>query len=163
MTARTSPASGSAPADTLQQETVAASQLLALLEQEQTLLVEAKVEELGQLTMEKAKAIAAMSELANRRYLALGACGFDANETGMRAWTQSSLAGKDAVAAWEALLDLAARAKEQNRVNGLLITQQMARNQQALNILTGSQPAGTIYGPKGQTTAGPSGRRLGVG
>jgi flagella synthesis protein FlgN len=151
------------PADSLQEETVAASQLLALLEQEQALLVEAKVDELGQLTMEKAKAIAAMSELANGRYLALGAAGFDASEAGMQAWTRSPQASAQGTNAWLALLDLAAKAKELNRVNGLMINQQLARNQQALNVLAGSQPAGTIYGPKGQTTQGPSGRRLGIG
>jgi flagellar biosynthesis protein FlgN len=157
MTARTT------PADSLQAETVAASQLLSLLEQEQDLLVEAKVDQLGQLTMEKAQAIAAMSELANERYLALGSLGFEASEEGMQAWTRSPQATVQGTAAWRALLDLATKAKELNRVNGLLINQQLARNQQALNVLAGSQPAGTIYGPKGQTTSGPSGRRLGIG
>jgi flagella synthesis protein FlgN len=62
------------------------------------------------------------------------------------------------------LLEIAAQAKELNRVNGLLLGQHMARNQQALNILQGNnQPAGTIYGPNGQPTSAASTRRLVVG
>ncbi|NEX62672.1 flagella synthesis protein FlgN [Noviherbaspirillum galbum] len=150
------------PAANLEHETRAAEQLISLLEQEQELLVKSQVEELASLTMEKAKAIAAMSELANQRYQALAQAGFESNESGMKAWVARPDAG-DASRAWQALLDIAARAKELNRLNGKLINQQMARNQQALTALTASQAAGTMYGPKGQATTGPSSRHLGIG
>lgn len=153
------------PADSLHEEFTAATQLLALLSEEQACLIKADVEKLAALSEEKTRLVAHMSELALRRHAALGAMGFPASEAGMQVWLQppqqetSQAAGRT----WNELLDIAAKAKELNRVNGLLIGQHLARNQQALNVLQGNQPAGTIYDRNGQTASAASTRRLVVG
>jgi len=151
------------PADSLHEEFTAASRLLELLSEEQTCLLKAHVEKLAALGGEKSNLVARMSELALRRHAALGAIGFAASEAGMQAWLQNPQASQAAGKTWNELLDVAAKAKELNRVNGLLIGQHLARTQQALNVLQGNQPAGTIYGRNGQTTAAASTRRLVVG
>jgi len=151
------------PADSLHEEFTAASRLLELLSEEQTCLLKAHVEKLAALGGEKSNLVARMSELALRRHAALGAIGFAASEAGMQVWLQNPQASQAAGKTWNELLDVAAKAKELNRVNGLLIGQHLARTQQALNVLQGNQPAGTIYGRNGQTTATASTRRLVVG
>lgn len=151
------------PADSLHEEFTAAARLLEFLSEEQTCLLKANVDKLAVLSEEKARLVAHMSQLALRRHAALGAMGFAASEAGMQTWLQDPQASQAAGKVWNALLDVAAKAKELNRVNGLLIGQHLARNQQALNVLQGNQPAGPIYGRNGQTTSAPSSRRLIVG
>lgn len=154
-------ASGISPADGLVEELTAATSLLKVLEQEQACLVQGDVEGVSRLTGDKANIVARMTELARRRHRALGATGFAADESGMQNWLKDSSTG--ATASWTALLDTAQKAKDLNRTNGLLIGQQMARNQAALNILQGNQQGSAIYGPNGQSAAQTSSRRLVVG
>lgn len=153
------------PAHSLHDEFTTATQLLELLSEEQSCLIKADVEKLAVLSEEKTRLVARMSELALRRHAALGAMGFPASEAGMQIWLQAPQqeASQAASKTWNELLDIAAKAKELNRVNGLLIGQHLARNQQALNVLQGNQPAGPIYGRNGQTTSTASTRRLVVG
>lgn len=152
------------PADQLRDECTAAKALLDLLKKEQSSLVDADVDALAALNEEKSGIVARMTAMALDRHAALGAMGYEASEAGMQVWLQSPQAPKSATEAWKELLDIAARAKEANRVNGLILGQHMMRNQQALNVLQGNnQPAGTIYGPNGQTTSSAASRRLVVG
>ena len=58
---------------------------------------------------------------------------------------------------------MARQAKEINRVNGLLISSHIARNQSALNVLRVQTGSGNFYGPDGQATARGVGRGLVVG
>lgn len=154
----------SSPADSLREELAATQALADVLTKEQSCLVNADVESLAGVSEEKARIVGRMTDLALRRHAALAALGFEASEAGMQVWLQSPQAPKNVLSTWNDLLDLAAKAKEANRVNGMLLGQHMARNQQALNILQGSnQPAGAIYGPNGQTTSSTSTRRLVVG
>jgi len=156
-------ASGTSPARGLDEEQQAADSLLQLLKQEQDVLVNADVDGLVKLTGEKAKLAAQMSQLAKRRHGALTAAGFDATEAGMQAWLGSPWASADDNKAWKELLATMQSAKELNRVNGLLISQHMARNQSALGALQGSAQGGTFYGPDGQATTKIGSRRLVVG
>jgi flagella synthesis protein FlgN len=154
----------SSPADSLHEERTAAQALADLLAKEQASLIKAEIEALAALSEEKALLVARMTELAKDRHAALGALGFEASETGMQVWLQTPQAPKAAIQAWNELLEVASKAKETNRVNGLVLGQHMMRNQQALNVLQGNnQPAGTIYGPNGQTTASSPTRRFVVG
>lgn len=135
-----------------------------LLKKEQASLISADVDALAALSEEKAGLVARMTELALNRHSALRTLGFEASEAGMQVWLQTPQAPKAATQAWSELLEIASQAKEANRVNGLILGQHMMRNQQALNVLQGNnQPAGTIYGPNGQTTSSASTRRLVVG
>lgn len=155
--------SGTSPADSLAEELTAASGLLQLLEQEQARLADADVEGLSKLTGEKANLVARMTDLAKRRHRALAAAGFSADESGMPDWLHSSAATAGANQSWTQLLNIAQQAKELNRINGLMIGQQLARNQGALNILQGDQHGGAIYGPNGQSASQSGSRRLVVG
>jgi flagella synthesis protein FlgN len=155
---------GTSPADSLSEEHKAVLVLTQLLQQEQEQLIQANIDGVAALTEEKAKAAARMAELANMRHNALAAAGFDAAESGMKAWAESAGASQEARHSWSELLTLAEAAKEINRVNGILIGKQMVRNQNALNVLQygDAQPA-NVYGPNGQTTSKPVGRSIVVG
>lgn len=156
-------APGTSPAHGLEQEQQAATNLLQLLKQEQAVLVNADVDGLIKLTDEKAKLAAQMTQLAKQRHRALAAAGFEATETGMQAWLGSATATTADHKAWTELLAVMQSAKELNRVNGLLISQHMTRNQSALNVLQGNTQGGPIYGPDGQATTKIGSRRLVVG
>jgi len=156
-------APGTSPAHGLVEEQQAANSLLQLLKQEQDVLVNADVEGLIKLTEEKAKLAAHMTQLAKRRHRALGAAGFDETETGMQAWLSSPYASAAENKIWKELLAAMQSAKELNRVNGLLISQHMARNQSALSVLQGNAQGGTFYGPDGQATTKIGSTRLVVG
>jgi flagella synthesis protein FlgN len=146
----------------IHEEHQAALSLLAVLRQEQLKLVDADIDGLLDLTAEKTKAVARMSELANHRHRALAAAGFAASEAGMLAWLDG-VAPADGRQHWQDLLSVLASAQELNRTNGLLINKQLTRNQQALNVLQGGAQAGNFYGPNGQATMTSIGRRLVVG
>lgn len=152
---------GNSPADGLGEEFNAGKALLQLLKQEQELLISADVDALTKVTEEKTKMIARMGELAQRRHRNLAAAGFEASESGMQKWLKNAApaAGKS----WNELLDLTRQAKEQNRVNGMLIGQHMARTQNALNVLQGTPQGGNLYGPNGQAASKSSSRKLVVG
>lgn len=149
------------PASSLQDETATANALLELLKQEQAQLIAANIDNLATLIQEKGKLVARMSALANTRYTALAAAGFKPEETGMKAWVDStrSAAGK----AWDQLLTVARAAKELNRINGLLISKHIANNQLSINVLQGGGNGQTFYGPNGQSSVKMTVRGLGVG
>jgi flagella synthesis protein FlgN len=152
---------GTSPADSLSEEHKAIRTLTQLLQQEQTQLVEANIEGVAALTEPKAKAAARMAELANLRYQALKAAGFEPKETGMKEWLGSPGVSLTARQSWQELMELAETAKEINRVNGTLITKQMVRNQNALNVLQfGSLQGNHVYGPNGQTAPSAFGRHI---
>lgn len=153
---------GNSLAQSLGEELRIAATLLDLLKQEQSLLINANVDELAKLTEEKTKIVVRMGELAQSRHRALSGAGFEASEAGMQKWAEgnaSLAAGKS----WKELLEIAREAKELNRVNGLLIGQHMGRNQAALNILHGAPQGGAMYGPNGQASTQPNKRKLVVG
>lgn len=129
-----------------------ASQLLALLEQEQAVLIGAEVEAMEQLLQEKSGFIQQLSLASQQRYQALAAMGFDASEEGMQRWL---LQHKDAAlaASWAQFQDVLARSKETNRVNGLLINKHFSRNQQLLDVLQNTHKTSQFYGPDGQASA----------
>ena len=145
----------------LRDEHKAMAQLVELIKQERVQLLEANIDKLNELTQEKSRLVAHMSELANRRDNALAAAGFTSKETAMKSWL--STAGSDAGAAWSALLSLTESAKELNRVNGMLINRHMSDNQNALNALHAAPQGSNVYGPNGQSTVKPVTRRLVVG
>ncbi len=155
------------PADSLLQEQQAARTLIDLLQQEQALLISADIEGLTMVTERKGPVIALMSELATKRHRLLAAAGHPASEAGMQAWIDARAAGKlaqsAAVSAWTGLLAMARQAQEINRINGVLISSHMARNQGALNVLRVQTSGGNFYGPDGQASARGMGRGLVVG
>lgn len=143
------------PARTLDEELAGARRLLALLQQERQHLIAAEIEQLEQLTEEKAAIVASLFELAKKRNGDLKASGYRGAKDDMQAWLDSIPASHPSFGAirqrWAELTEVSHSAKELNRVNGLLIGTHMARNQTALNALRGGADAVSVYGPDGQT------------
>ncbi|MCA1248622.1 flagella synthesis protein FlgN [Massilia sp. MS-15] len=152
------------PVTTLAAEQQHLSALLALMKEEQQLLVAADADGLAELTPRKNTLLQALAGLAAQRHAALGAAGCEASEAGMEAWLAVS-GGLEARSQWDALLGLAREAKEANRVNGMLISRQLAHNQGMLNALR--MPAGAetggLYGASGQALGGGPSKRYVVG
>ncbi len=139
------------PADHLDAETAALQALLAVLRQEQALLVAGDADGVASLLEHKATHVAELSRQSDQRHRALGSLGFAASEAGMQHWLASS---PDAArTAWDTLMGLARAAREANRVNGLLLGQLQARNRQALAAL-GLGSASGLYGATGQAELG---------
>lgn len=148
------------PASSLQEETLTAQALLELLKQEQARLIAADIDQLPLLIEEKAKLVARMTTLANTRYTALAAAGFEPREAGMKTWIDQNT-GK-AGQAWNQLISLAQAAKELNRLNGILINRHISNNQMSLNVLRGNTGQ-AFYGPNGQSSVNTTVRGLAIG
>lgn len=150
------------PIDTLTTEQQHLSALVALMEQEQQLLVTLNVDALAELTPKKNALLADLTAQSIQRYTTLAELGFEGEEAGMANWVE---ANPEARASWQALLDLATQAKELNRVNGILINKQLANNQTILNALRTptNSDVGTMYGASGQTVTSSLSRRYVIG
>jgi flagella synthesis protein FlgN len=151
------------PTTNLPQENDLMYQLLDLLKQEQQFLINADADGLSSITPRKSELISQLSQLSQQRLEALAASGFS-GESGMQAWLDAGNV-PEARQAWDSLLDKTREAKELNRVNGMLISKQLAHNQQNLQAMrtpTGGADANT-YGPNGQPTAGGPSRGYVVG
>ncbi len=136
--------------DIIEQESKAMQHLLELIQQEQALLVEANVDGMHAITVEKASAVARMTELVNTRLQTLTAAGYPQSNAGMQTWL-SSQKDDNAAEIWPKLLALTHNVKEANRINGLLINTHLTRNQVALNVLHGADQRSGFYGPDGQS------------
>ena len=137
---------------TFEQESKAVSRLVEILEQEQNCLIRADILQMQTLVDEKSKVLQSLNLLSLDRYQWLAKAGFTASEAGMADWLIDS--NEEAVqASWLAAQQMLAKAKELNRVNGLLINKHFTRNQQTLNALQGKSETGSFYGPNGQTTS----------
>jgi flagella synthesis protein FlgN len=150
------------PTTALQNEHATMTILLDLLKQEQENLVSADTEALEQATPAKTDMVRRMAAATSERHQALAAAGFPASDSGMESWIAAS-ADDSAASLWNALLDLTREAKEQNRVNGMLIARHLANNQNLLNAMRqpASGPDSPVYGPGGQTqSTGPSRRTV---
>ena len=154
---------GMDPGAQLEREVEVTGALLALLRQEQTRLTEVDIAGVTDLLNEKALLVANATDLAVARHHALAAAGFEASEAGMQAWIATLDKQSKAVQCWMRLLDLAREAKEINRTNGLLISQQLARNDAALSVLHGTTQTSNVYGPNGQTASRPLSRSHVIG
>jgi len=143
-------------------------QFYQILESEQAALIDSDVGRLMTLAQQKNDKAAELTQLGEARSaLVRAATGLD-NPLAMNAWLKRYDADGRLGAAkrWEALLDLARRAKALNETNGLVINTRLAHNEQALSILMGANASSTrIYGRDGQaygsTPSGSSGRPLG--
>ena len=152
------------PRATLDAELALINALIALMQEEQQMLVRADTEALSAVTPQKDQAVAQLAALAKQRHQSLGVAGCEARDAGMEVWLAAS---KDAAAsaAWQELLGATRIAKELNRLNGMLISKQLTHNQALINAMrTPSTAADTgVYGRSGQAApSGPS-RRFVIG
>jgi flagellar biosynthesis protein FlgN len=142
------------PLTTLRDEHSLLGVLLELMKQEQQCLVSADTVGLTALTPQKAQLIGQLDQLSRQRHQALGAAGFAASEAGMQDWA-GNCGDAAASALWHELLSATRIAKELNRVNGMLITRQMAHNETVINAMRTPANSGDtgFYGPTGKTTS----------
>lgn len=152
------------PTQTIAAEHQHLDALVALMKQEQQSLVTLDTDELSSLTTQKNALLAKLSGLSQQRYAALKATGCEGSEAGMAPWLAASNDGAGR-AQWERMLHVAREAKELNRVNGMLISKQLAHNQGVLNALRTptNAPTGAIYGASGQTMGLGASKRYVVG
>lgn len=137
---------------TFEQETQAISNLVEILEREQHCLISAEIDQLPILVDEKSKTLHMLNSFSQSRYQWLAKAGFSASEAGMADWLLSCNE-EAAQSAWLAAQQLLVKAKELNRINGLLINKHFTRNQQTLHALQGQSENSQVYGPNGQTTS----------
>jgi flagella synthesis protein FlgN len=139
------------------QDTLLVTQLIALLEREQTHLVKADIDAIEAILEEKSLLLQRLNLAAKARYQLLQANGFSPNEAGMSEWVEKQ-AKKDITTAWVSFQKSLEQAKELNRLNGTLISKHFNRNQELLNYLQGNNGSNSVYGPDGQAKATPSTR-----
>ena len=139
------------PASTLSDEIALTAELIGVLKEEQAHLVAADIKGLVAITEQKSRIVSNISALTMQRYSRLAQAGYKAMEGGMRAWLDANPHDPEYDQAWAELLKLAQSVKSLNNTNGILIGKHMVYNQNALNILRGTQATG-FYGPDGQAT-----------
>lgn len=130
--------------DTLRTEISRLGEFIDLLQREQALLIQGDTEALLLLSENKTALANTLAALAQERAAEMAEMGSDTIS-----------------AAWQKLLELAAKARDLNATNGQLISLHMQNNQQALAVLMNAANRAMTYGPDGQQTAGLGGRILG--
>lgn len=150
------------PVAQLDAENALVCQLFAILNEEQDHLVNARIDELPGVTERKSSIVADLSRVTELRYQLLQAQGFVDGEIGMKNWLQAQVHDSNLHAKWMDMLETAKRAKELNRINGLLLGKHASMTKAALNVLRGANSAG-VYGPDGQTRSAIRSRGLALG
>lgn len=148
--------------DLLNQELSTLRLFSAAIADEQAILVSGEIDPLPAATARKSSLAAQLSQLDAQRNQLLLAKGYLSGAEGMAAWRQALETTSEALACWDAILDLAAKSKAENDINGRLISGQLQKSQQALSILMGDAGKSITYGANGQTTGqnlGSLGRR----
>lgn len=151
------------PVSGLKAELQSAHDLLTLLQQEQSQLIEANISELETLTEKKSRLLTQLSRLAASRHAALADNGYQATESGMQYWIETK-GQSDAATTWQKLLGTMRDAKEMNRTNGLLINTHLGHNQASLGALQNTPDrGGNLYGPNGHSSTRVTTRGLIIG
>ena len=124
----------------VQDENVLLRDFVALLGQEQALLLEGDVDALMALAGQKTQLFRRLQFTADERTRVLAAARLKPDAAVMQAILEGNAA---ALANWQESLELVAEARSRNNLNGQLITQRMQHNQQALAVLLAAaeQPA----------------------
>lgn len=134
------------------------AQFVALLRREQSSLSQGVADDLPELAEQKNGLVIQLNQLSAQRAVLLGAHGIPATRAGIDAWCAQA-DDADTTDAWQEVLQLAAEARELNRVNGELIQIRMQFTAKALEALGGAKNSLELYGPDGQSTKA-GGRRI---
>lgn len=143
-------------------ERAALQQFVALLEQEQALLLENSTEALLALSEHKSEQALTLNEMAEERRAQLKKIIPELTIPALQDWLASHT--PQGLSLWTELRHMAEQAQHLNSINGELILMKLRHNQQTLNVLNNAANKANVYGPDGQTTFSPSsGRSLGNG
>lgn len=142
-------------------ETAALQQFIAVLEEEQRLLIGGDADAVLPLIETKTGLIAALGNAGQQRETALRELGVEIRKEAMEAWFAQ--APTELQAQWQQLLGLAQTANRLNNTNGQLINTRLQYNQQALSVLMNASGGigDDTYGPDGHKAAGTGSRPLG--
>jgi flagella synthesis protein FlgN len=140
-------------AENLHRELESANLLLDVLREEQERLLSSGVSGLEEIVTRKAELLVQLNGYTQYRHDSLSLEGHEPTLRGMKTWLESDATKPDIIGIekdWNELLEVTRSAKELNRLNGMLISSHLAKNQQALSILRGGRHDTGIYGPDGQ-------------
>lgn len=143
-------------------ERIALQNFVALLEREQSLLLENQTDQLLESAEQKSAQAISINELAEtRRGLLRKDIGIpELSAEAVHEWLQQNSA--QGLPIWEGIRTLAERAQQLNNTNGELIQMKLRHNQQSLAVLSSAVNKANLYGPDGQPNFSPgSGRSLG--
>jgi flagella synthesis protein FlgN len=145
----------------LTEEIAELHRFLALLFIEQEILAKGEADKLPPVVEQKSVLAGRLSKLLADREHALIQAGFVIGREGMEAWLATCPASDGSQNKWLGLLELAAKARAQQEINGKLIAIQLQHNQQAIAALMSASGRPLTYGPDGQQRVGGGGRTLG--
>lgn len=135
---------------------------VTLLEREQGMLVESRIDQLLELSEQKTTDAIGLNELAETRRNLLKKNLPQLSSDAIHAWLAAH--NPQSLVIWNEILVLAERAQQLNRINGELIQMKLRHNQQSLTVLSNAVNKANLYGPNGQPSFSPgSGRSLGSG
>jgi flagella synthesis protein FlgN len=140
----------------LEAESSQLRKFLDLLEREEAVLISGDTDNLSLITKEKNERYRQLQHLHDDRSMLTARFGH--GDAAMRAICAKL---PKALARWDEVLSLAARAQERNRVNGQLITKHMQHNQAALSVLTEAADHPQLYDAGGHSRPSGGGRMLG--
>jgi len=145
-------------AQLIEQESGALARFIELLGEEKNLLCSTRTDQLTALTEEKTRQYLQLQQMADARIGLLARHGIRLEQARLDALLQPVPALHSA---WNALLDLARQAEQQNQANGHLIQARMQHTQRALGVLLSAPEQAAVYGPDGQSRAGAGSRHWG--
>ncbi|QID18385.1 flagellar protein FlgN [Nitrogeniibacter mangrovi] len=131
---------------------------VALLGQEESLLVDGQTDALMSLAREKTEQYRKLQRFNDDRLHLLAQIGLRATDDAIRQVCGQSA---DAAAPWDTVLELAREAQARNQRNGKLIAERMQHNQAALTTLLAAADQPQLYGADGQSRPTGGGRKLG--
>ena len=143
---------------TIEGEVTLLTQFVELLRREQESLTQGVADDLPQLADQKNGLVIQLNRLSAQRAAFLETRGLTADRAGIDVWCAQAQ-DPEATEAWRKVLQLAAEARELNRVNGELIQIRMQFTTKALEALGGAKNSLELYGPDGQSTK-PGARRI---
>jgi flagella synthesis protein FlgN len=154
----------------LEEESTKADYMLKLLTDEQEALVNANIENLAEIGGKKEIVINQLTTLTTIRHGEMVSTGFPLTDEGAQNWLveitradpEQKLLGKAKIL-WLQLLLCARNAKEQNRINGLLIARHAVLTHQSIQALQAAPVNNAIYGPDGYTNKKNPQRTLVIG
>lgn len=136
-------------------------EFIAVLKQEQQVLVAGDIDRLMPLVDQKSSIAARLGRFAEIRNKALTAAGLTSDRAGIEAWLKGRQMNTTVRGNWKKLLALTAEAQPLNETNGKLIAMRLQHNQQALNVLLAASNQAILYGPDGQTKTSGRGHLFG--
>jgi flagella synthesis protein FlgN len=154
----------------LDRQIVVGNALLHALDTEKSTLTGFDLAALERCTAEKDRLVADFDRVDAERQRIVGRLGFGPTRADMLeliraaedpAYREDSRQAGPVATRWRRLVSIAARCRDANERNGLIVSMHSRRVTKTLNVLRTGRPDELIYGPAGGAAAGYSARALG--